>query len=424
MTVREMKTKRGELSEKAGALLNTARLQNRGLTHTEQSQFDSLMSECNSLRASIDREERAAAVDAELRQSAGRKTETHLHGAIPVDSRGSDLDLAVRAWALGTRASSTMKAAADRHGIDFSNPELELRALSSGTTDAGGYSVADEAIQAFDRSEKYYGPVRAVARVIQTLTGAQLPIPRVDDTANTGEIVGEGSAVTTTADPVFGQVVLDPFKYSSKALLVSMELLQDSAIPLVDVLFSKLGERIGRKQNTDFSIGAGTTLPYGVQVQASLGKTAAATNAITWDEIFDLQASVDPAYSNRPGVGFMMHQSTANYLRKLKDSNNQYLWQMAIQATSPAQGNAAGSAGRILGYPVYINNDMDSAFSTNKRLVLFGDFQSYWIQDAGGPVFRRADELRVLNGEVVFVAFRRSDGNLVNTAAVKYLRTA
>lgn len=52
------------------------------------------------------------------------------------------------------------------------------------------------------------------------------------------------------------------------------------------------------------------------------------------------------------------------------------------------------------------------------------DFRSYWIQDDGPPILVRADELRLLTGESVFVAFRRSDGGLVNTAAVKYLRTA
>ena len=57
---------------------------------------------------------------------------------------------------------------------------------------------------------------------------------------------------------------------------------------------------------------------------------------------------------------------------------------------------------------------MDSSLATNKRLVLFGDFRSYWINAAGGPLLRRADELRLLTNQTVFVAFRRSDANLVN----------
>lgn len=100
-------------------------------------------------------------------------------------------------------------------------------------------------------------------------------------------------------DPTFGVVTLGSFKYSSKAVIVPWELLQDSSINLPQYLGNKLGERVARKQNTDFTAGGGTTLPFGVQVQAALGKTAAATNAITFDEVIDLYHSVDAAYPGR-----------------------------------------------------------------------------------------------------------------------------
>lgn len=416
---RELREQRAKLHEEAKKILQRAMDEKRELTTEERKTIDANYYNVDKLKAQVDR------IEAELSQPQARKTSGWSDTLTAARSgAAADADLAVRAWALEGRASTAMLAAADRFGIDPRGREIDLRALSVGTTDAGGYAVGYEAIQAFDMAEKYFGPVRNLARVITTETGATLPIPTVNDTSNTAEIVSEGSGITTTADPVFGQVNLKPFQYVSKAVIVSQQLLQDSAIPLAEVLFAKLGERIGRKQNTDFTTGAGTTLPFGVQVQASLGKTASATNAITWDEVFDLQASVDPAYANRPGAGFMMSSTVATYLRKLKDSQNRYLWEMSLQAPSPDTGNMRGVAGRIAGYPVYINNDMDATFATNKRLVLFGDFGSYWIQDAGGPRIVRADEIRLLTNEVVFVAFRRSDANLVNTAAVKYLRTA
>lgn len=420
----ELKAQKTALRGENQALLNRAQHDKRNLTVAEQAQFDRRVAQMSEIEAVLAGE--TEGLSGYWSESRGRKTETVVADMLAVGGARtqSDADLALRAWALGSKASTSMREAAERAGINVSNPELELRALSEGTTTAGGYTVQNEAIRAFDLAEKFFGPVRSLSTVYETPTGGGLPVPTVDDTANTAEIVAEAGAITTTADPLFGQVLLRPFQYVSKAVIVSNQLLQDAAIPLAPVLGEELGKRIGRKQNSDFTTGAGTTLPFGIQVQASLGKTAATTNAITWDEVLDLQAAVDPAYSNRPGSGFMMHQSTANYLRKLKDSQNRYLWEMSLQGPSPAQANAAGIAGRIVGFPVYINNDMDSALSTNKRLVLFGDFRSYWINDAGGPLLRRADELRLLTNETVFVAFRRSDGNLANTAAVKYLRTA
>lgn len=423
----EMRRKRGELNDKGKAILSKAMNEKRELTQAEVTQYDAIQADMASLAETISRLGTQERQEADLSRSMGRKAAWDGASVAAKAKAAVDADLALRCWALaGTgRATREMHAAADRLGIDPRERELEVRALSEGTNTLGGYGVGYEAIQAFDLAEKYYGPVRNLARVITTETGGSLPIPTLDDTSNTAEIVTEASGITTTADPLFGQTVLKPFQYVSKAVIVSQQLLQDSSIPLGTVLFEELGKRIGRKQNADFTAGAGTTLPFGVQVQASLGKTASATNAITWDEVFDLQGSLDPAYANRPNVGFMMHPSTATYLRKLKGATSgNYLWTMDVQGPSPDQSNGQGVAGRISGFPVYLNPDMDSAFSTNKRLVLFGDFASYWIQDAGGPRLARDESIRLLTNEVVFVAFRRSDGALVNTAAVKYLRTA
>src|SRR5262249_45136855 len=112
---------------------------------------------------------------------------------------------------------------------------------------------------------------------------------------------------------------------------------------------------------------------------------------------------------------FMVSDTIAAYLRKLKDSQNRYLWEISLQAGLPD---------RILGTPVVINNDMDSALSTNKRLLLCGDFGAYTIAEVGEPAFLRSDDVRILNQQSVFLAFHRTDGALVESNAVRYLRTA
>jgi len=404
---------RVKLFEDNKALLDKADAEKRALTAEEQQTFDRRDNEITDIRKRLDNRAKVAAEERALGESRGRKTEDSI---IPVeDSRAQDADLAFRAWAMGRHAKPEMVRAAERIGFNHNAPELEARALSSITATQGLNSIPDEMMKAYYEVQKWYGRVRNLATVYNTSTGASLPLPTVDDTANTGEIVADGGAITTTADPSFGLVTLGSFKYSSKAVIVPWELLQDSSINLPQYLGAALGTRIARKQNTDFTAGGGTTLPFGVQVQSSLGKTAAATNLITWDEVIDLYHSVDIAYRNKPSSGFMMHDSVAAFLRKLKDSQNRYLWEMSLQVGQPD---------RAFGQPIYINNDSDSSFATNKRLVIYGDFSAYAIRDAGAPTFMRADELRILNGQVVFLAFQRSDGNLVDTTAVKHLRTA
>lgn len=409
MTLNEQRVKLGEDIKQ---ILDKADAEKRAVTTEEQESIRKMDAEIDRIKATVELRERQQAEERALAESRGRQTETTVH----IDpNREVDANLAFRAWACGDHATDEMIEAARRIGFRHTRRELETRALSSVTATQGQASIPDELMRAYVDVQKWFGRVRNVATVIPTATGAPLPLPTVDDTSNTGEIVDDGGAVTTTADPTFGVVTLGAFKYSSKAVIVPVELLQDSSISLPVYLGQKLGERIGRKQNADFSAGAGTTLPFGVQVRAALGKTAAATNAITFDEVIDLFHSVDIAYRERPDAAFMMADPVAAYARKLKDSQNRYLWEMSL---------VAGQPDRLFGKPVIINNDLDSAFSTNKRLMLFGSFGGYHIRDAGGPTILRADELRVLNHQVVFLAFQRSDGNLVDTTAVRYLRTA
>lgn len=413
MDSKELVQERVKCWEDSKALLDKASTEKRTLTSDEQTTFDRLEARIDEIKATLDRQDRLDAEERLMAESRGRKAGTEV---TPVaGTREGDAALAFRAWALGDHASEAEEAAAKRMSFRHTLPMLEARALSSVTATQGQASIPDEMMKAYYEIQKWYGRVRNVSTVYSTSTGAPLPIPTTDDTANTGEIVADGGAITTTADPLFGVVTLGSFKYSSKAVIVPWELLQDSSINLPVYLGTALGTRIARKQNTDFTVGAGTTLPFGVQVRSSLGKTAAATNLITWDEVIDLFHSVDVAYRNRPNSAFMMHDTVAAFLRKLKDSQNRYLWEMSLQVGMPD---------RAFGQPVIINNDCDSTFVTNNRLVLYGDFGAYAIRDAGGVTVYRADELRILNGQVVFLAIQRSDGNLVDVTAVKHLRTA
>jgi len=414
METKDLISERVTLHEQNKALLDKAAKEKRTLTPEEQAEFDKKDARTTELRKMLDNIAASDAEERALAESRGRKTTT---AVVEIENtRERDAQLAFRAWACGDAASEEQIAAADRIGFRYRKAELETRALSSVTATQGQASIPDEMMKAYWEIQKWYGRVRNVATVYNTTTGAPLPLPTTDDTANSGEIVADGGAITTTADPLFGVVNLGAFKYSSKAVIVPWELLQDSSINLPVYLGNALGTRIARKQNTDFTIGAGTTLPFGVVTQASLGKTAAATNLITWDEVIDLFHSVDIAYRNMPGSAFMMHDGTAAFLRKLKDSQNRYLWEMSLQAGLPD---------RAFGQPVIINNDMVGPPSaTAQRVVVYGNFAAYAIRDAGSVQVYRADELRILNGQVVFLAIQRSDGNLVDTTAVRYLRTA
>lgn len=419
---------RNTLLQECRAVLDKAEKEGRALTAEDKAEISRREARMKDLAESIEVAGRVAEEERALGESLGRKTETRVStGDAP---SAEDQRLALQAWALGRRATPAMLEAAQRVGMRAADPEMEIttritrgadgrpeyRALSIGTTTAGGNSVANELMRAYYEVQKWYGSVRSVADSVRTDTGATLPWPSVTDTSNTGEIIGESTAATTTADPTFAVVNLGAYKFSSKAVIVSVELLQDSSIDLASYLGTALGRRIGRIQNTKFTVGAGTTEPNGLVVASAAGATSGATNAFTLDDIITLIHSVDMAYRNQPGAGLMMHDTVAAYVRKLKDGQGRYQWEPSTQIGQPD---------RLFGYPVAINNDMSATFTTGQKLTLFGMYNpAYLVRDAGGVTMIRDESVRVLNHDIVFLAFQRSDGNLVDSTAVKHMKLA
>ena len=79
----------------------------------------------------------------------------------------------------------------------------------------------------------------------------------------------------------------------------------------------------------------------------------------------------------------------------------------------------------ILGYPVVINQDV-AAMGVSAKSILFGDFSNYFVRDALDVRLVRLDERYADTLEVGFIAFQRTDGNLINagTNPVKYYQNS
>jgi HK97 family phage major capsid protein len=84
-------------------------------------------------------------------------------------------------------------------------------------------------------------------------------------------------------------------------------------------------------------------------------------------------------------------------------------------------GLTAGQPDTILGYPYIINQSMTTP-ATGVKSILFGDFSKYIIRDVREVELRRLDELYAVLGQTAFLAFARTDGDLLDagTHPVKY----
>ncbi len=257
-----------------------------------------------------------------------------------------------------------------------------------------------------------FGGFRQVARIVSTGMGNDIPWPTMDDTGNTGELLAEAGSIGASVDPTIANITLKAYKYSSKPILISAELLEDSAFNMAQVLGQALGMRIGRITATHYATGDNSAKPQGVTVFASAGVTAASATAITSDELIDLQDALDPAWEGNSG--WAMRKATRKLIRQLKDTTNQYLWQPGLQAGEPDM---------LLGAPVAVIQEMPVA-TTGNVSVVYGDFTQYVIRDAGTSRFFRLDELYRANDQTGFVMFARHDGRGLQSGAIKKLTQA
>nr|HQU63336.1 phage major capsid protein [Nitrosomonas sp.] len=201
-----------------------------------------------------------------------------------------------------------------------------------------------------------------------------------------------------------------------KIIAVPIELLMDSQIDVEAFVRGRMQTRIGRITNQHFTTGTGTGQPRGVVTGSGAGKvgTTGQTTTVIYDDLVDLQESVDIAYQNG-NERFMFRQSMRAVVRKLKDGSSRPIWTPNYDL-----GASAGSPDLLLGTPVVINNDMPAP-AANAKSIVFGDLSKYIIRDVMQvSMFRFTDSVYTSKGQVGFLAWMRAGGNLTDTAAVKH----
>jgi HK97 family phage major capsid protein len=314
--------------------------------------------------------------------------------------------------------------------------ESEKRDMGIGTLTLGGYFVPKGFVYDVEEALKYYGPMLLTSEIMDTATGQPLPYPTDNDTAVMGELVGEGQQVSEQ-DVLIGQVLFGAWKFSSKMVKISLELMQDSAFDMESYITKKLAIRIGRIYNNQFTLGTGTHAPngivpatvaacgapsatpwtganngYGIPLIASGsaandGGSETGGTSIGSQDLDNLEHTVDPLY--RRGAAYMWHDQTLRRVKVLLDKYGRPLWKPSV---------ATGEPDRVNDYPYFINNDMAvcPAVAQNPApvTVLFGQLDKYTI--------RRVKELGIITlrerfadyGQLGLIGFSRADGQLLD----------
>lgn len=410
----EMRQQRAKLYNDAQALIPAA---GQAWTSETRTKFDTMMADMDVMKDDIVKVEKLESIGTELEAPVGAGVGA---SAYTLNAGGDEVDPKILE-AQERSYQKVFRSYLQRGLSGLSEPELmllrtrgrsnEYRGTSAqdNTSGPGGGYLIPAGFQAeLEVAMKWYGGMRQAARVITTGAGNVLPWPTTNDTNVSGRRLGANADANpaVTSSQAFGQITFNAWTYTSDVIRIPNELINDAAFDLVAEVNARFGERLGRIQNAEFTnlVGAGSG-PNGFLPLATVAKTGATgqTTSIAYDDIIDLEHGIDVAYRN--GAGYMCNDIMSGTLRKVKDSYGRPLFGAGLEEAAPDTLN---------GRPLWTNNDMPVP-AANARSLAFGQFKKYIIRDvAGSAVVVRLTEMYALQNETAFVAFLRSDGNLVD----------
>jgi HK97 family phage major capsid protein len=390
-TILELREKRNKIWNTAKAFLDSKRGADGLVPAESAAEYDRMETEMVSLGKEIERLERQAAFDLEM----GKPTSD------PITNKPTKADAPKTG-----RASNEYK---EDFGRTLRGKALLHNVMSEGADADGGYLVPTEFERQIVTGLDEYNVIRSIAKTITTSAERKIPIAATHSTAQwTAE-----NAAYTESNPTFAQKTIDAFKLTDLCK-VSVELLQDSMFDLETYIAGEFARAFGVAEEEAFCVGNGTGRPTGIFTASggAVGVTATSPTAITVDNIIDLIYALKSPY--RRNAVFLMKDVTVSALRKLKDSNGQYLWQPSVQAGQPD---------RLLGYPIHTSSYVPAVASAALPIA-FGDFSNYWIADRMGRTVQRLNELYAGNGQVGFIATERVDGKVILAEGIQLLKMA
>ncbi|MFL6307830.1 MAG: phage major capsid protein [Candidatus Sulfotelmatobacter sp.] len=399
----ELKARKHDLFTRADALVQSARAKGNDLAGEDLKQYTETINELRDIEAKIN------------------KCESISSGIVPVG--GGAVSLPTQ-----NKGASRLRDVFNKATAEQREQLVALASYLSGNIRAaadltpagdGGYLIPAIVQSFMERNYAQFAPVLSVARVWATEGGNDATFPVLSDSESAAQLAP--AALTGADATVSGDVPptditgpkLGAWKVSSKPVFINRELITDSPVDVVTEVLGSLFARIVRFENLKYTKGNGTSESEGFLTNCS--SHAAGAVALDLDIALDLAYTLPQLY--RPNGTYMMSDTTAKYLRKLKtgiSGDKRQLWADA-DATK-------GTPPTLHGYAVVINNDMESVAADGtfaaKSPLAFGDFKKFVIRQAemGQPYIYRYP-VPARDGSAVIV-FRRSDSSLLVAEAV------
>lgn len=295
--------------------------------------------------------------------------------------------------------------------------DLKASTLIEANNELGGFTVPEDYRQEIISRLSGLTVVRPRARVVSTVRdAAEWPKLQGGDDLYTSAVrvtwIDETPSDENVAatNPTFGMIRVPVHTVMARVDL-SRNLLEDSAFNLLDVLADLFAEAMAIDEDAQFLTGTGAGRPEGIlgaragaeeiPVAGIATVDTGASSTITADGLFDLAYGLAAQY--RGNAAFIGARLTHRDVRKLKDSQNQYLW---------APGLAPGEPSQLLGNP-FLESENMPAIGIEKYPLLYGDLRGYLVVDRVGMAIERAVDTGTIGTNTTAIFARRRLGGKV-----------
>jgi len=305
--------------------------------------------------------------------------------------------------------------------INGDRKELALKAMSVGSDPDGGFLCPVDMYGRMIQRKFTTSAIRREANVVTTTKKAMTLL--LDDTDITVVTAGEYDSASATTTPQFGELEIQTHELRAYTK-ISLQALEDSDVNLETLLATKVGGKMGRKQNQLFCTGTGNKEAKGFlsyddwtggnytrnALQQVESEQTVGSGGITAKDLIDLQTELLEDYMGN--AKFFMNRKIFANITKLVDENGQFLLNPRMLFE--------GAKLQLLGAPVVMMGDMANTEVSGAKVVAFGDMkETYMILDRLGMMM--IPDMITQPGWKKYFFRERVGGGVVNFDSMKIL---
>lgn len=382
MNLKALAEQRAALLAEMEAISETAKAETRAYSEEELARADELAAEIRAIDATYKAEEARAVLAASPK-------------AVPVDGDITPTD-----------KTEAEERAFAQYIVDS---KAEFRAGEL-TMSANGAVIPTSIVNKIISKVKEISPLYAMATKYNI--GGTITIPYYDE--STSRITMGYVEEFTELESHVGQFKSIELKgYLAGTLsLLSVSLINNSKFDVLGYIVNKMAEAIANWIEKELLHGTPDKITGLSNISAAMTVTAASQTAITADEIMELQDKVIDAFQN--GACFIMNRATRSAIRKLKDSDGNYLLNRDVSAKWGYT---------LFGKDVYTTDNADT-MAAGKTVIYYGDFSGLAIklsEDASINVLREQYATRHAVG---VYAYMELDSKIENAQKIACLKMA